>query len=83
MGTAGHLEKDRHVRELKASLRREEEDRERINDWDRRFKEVLMWEECSRRRAAEDRERSHRYEIIFDWQMWDEDRRRGAPPPPI
>ena len=25
MGTAGHLEKDRHVRELKARLRREEE----------------------------------------------------------
>ena len=71
------------MRELKARFEREDEDRERIDDWDRIFKAVLMWEEASRRRAAEDRERIHRYEIISDWQMWDEDRRRGAPPTPI
>ena len=36
-----------------------------------------MWEGASTRRAAEDRERSHIYEIIFDLQIWDEDRRGG------
>ncbi|KAI6647787.1 hypothetical protein LOD99_8502 [Oopsacas minuta] len=74
------LEKQRHMRELNSRFEREEDNKERLEEWNRKFKEVLMWEERLRRCAADDIEKSDRYEnIIFDWQVWDEDGRRGSP----